>query len=69
MDKYTKFILTVIAVGIIGLNIHFFKDEIISQAHAVESHNHNAHEIYGLDMAVRMVVNKCMIDYEIIMCW
>ena len=34
MDKYTKFILTVIAVGIIGLNIHFFEDVIITPAHA-----------------------------------
>ena len=49
MDKYTKFILTVIAVGVIGLNIHFFKDEIISPAHAVESHTHDAYEIYGLE--------------------
>ena len=49
MDKYTKFILTVIAVGIIGLNIHFFKDEIISPAHAIESHTHESYEIYGLE--------------------
>ena len=49
MDKYTKFVLTVIAVAMIGLNIHFFKDEIISPAHAIESHKHNAYEIYGLE--------------------
>jgi hypothetical protein len=49
MDKYTKFILTVIAVGIIGLNIHFFKDEIISPAHAIESHTHESYDIYGLE--------------------
>ena len=50
MDKYTKFVLTVIAVGIIGLNYYFFKDEIISPAHSVESHSHthNANKIYGL---------------------
>ena len=30
MDKYTKFILTIIAVGN-GLNFHLFKDGIISQ--------------------------------------
>ena len=34
MDKYTKFILTVIAIGMIGLNIHFFKDDLISSAKA-----------------------------------
>ena len=34
MDKYTKFILTMIAVGIIGLNYHLFKGEIVSPVHA-----------------------------------
>ena len=35
IDKYTKFILTVIAVGIIGLNYQLiFKGNIISDANA-----------------------------------
>jgi hypothetical protein len=34
MDRYTKFVLTVIAVGIIGLNIHFFKEVVVTSAHA-----------------------------------
>ena len=34
MDRYTKFILTMIAVGIFGLNYHLFKGEIISSAYA-----------------------------------
>ena len=34
MDKYTKFILTIIAVGIIGLNYHLIKGDIISEANA-----------------------------------
>ncbi len=34
MDKYTKFILTVIAVGILGLNYYLFSGGIISPAHA-----------------------------------
>ena len=34
MDKYTKFILTLIAVGIIGINIHLFKGGIVSSAQA-----------------------------------
>ena len=34
MDKYTKFILSVIAVGIIGINLQLFKGEIISSAEA-----------------------------------
>ena len=58
MDRYTKFILTVIAVGVIGLNIHFFKDEIISPAHAVEFHKHKAFEVYDLEGAVKKIVNR-----------
>jgi len=35
MDRYTKTLLTIIAVGIIGINIHLFGDKIITPAHAV----------------------------------
>ena len=34
MDKYTKCILTIIAVGIIGINFQMFGDNIISPAYA-----------------------------------
>ena len=34
MDKYTKFILTMIAVGIIGINFQLFGGDIISEAEA-----------------------------------
>ena len=34
MDNYTKFILTTIAIGIMGLNFHLFKGDIISNAYA-----------------------------------
>ena len=47
--KYTNFLLTIIAMGIIGINIHFFKDELISVAHAFEYHTHDAYDIYGLE--------------------
>ena len=40
MDKYTKFILTMIAVGILGLNFHLFKGEIISEAQAASGQIH-----------------------------
>jgi hypothetical protein len=49
MKKYDQLILTIIAVGIIVLNIQLFKDDIISNANAIESHSHNSYEIYGLD--------------------
>ena len=34
IDKYTKFILTLIAVGILGLNFHLFKGDVIKNAYA-----------------------------------
>ena len=57
MDRYTKFILTVIAVGILTLNVQLFKDSLISEAKAGD---------YGLDpsrnktfeLGVKRVVKK-----------
>ena len=40
MDKYTKFILTMIAVGIIGLNYCLFKGGIVSPVHAASNEVH-----------------------------
>ena len=34
IDKYTKILLTVIAVGIIGINIHFYKISPVKEAKA-----------------------------------
>ena len=34
MDKYMKFVLTIIAVGIIGINFQLFGGDIISKANA-----------------------------------
>ncbi len=34
MDKYTKFVLTIIAVGILALNVQLFKDDIMTSANA-----------------------------------
>ena len=42
MDKYTKFILTMIAVGIIGINFQLFSGDIISKANAS---SHQVHKI------------------------
>ena len=60
MDKYTKFILTVIAVAMIG--ILFKGEKVISPAHAVEFHKHKAYEIYDLESKVRDIVNGCRVS-------
>ena len=59
IDRYTKVVLTIIAVGIIGLNVHFFKDDFIKEAHAVESHRHQLHQLIGLDTKIKLIVMSC----------
>ena len=68
MDKYAKFILTVIAVGIIGINFHLFKDEIISPAYAVESHYHYDWEIWSFESEVQNIVEDCRVSGSRIRC-
>ena len=43
MDRYTKFILTIIAVGIIGLNYNLFSGGVVSSAKA--GHGGDVHKI------------------------
>jgi len=68
MDKYTKFILTIIAVALFGINYHLFSGDIISKAeanhmieasHSVGSHNHSTDEISDFVHSVERVVGGC----------
>ena len=43
MDKYTKFILTMIAVALFGINYHLFSGDIVSSAKA--GHGGDVHKI------------------------
>ena len=43
MDKYTKFVLTVIAVALFGINFHLFSGNIISSAEARHNTNNTAY--------------------------
>jgi hypothetical protein len=70
IDRYTKVVLTIIAVGIIGLNVHFFKDDFIKEAHAgyefhthkhVKWHEHYSSEITDfLDRVQKIVTLDCV---------
>ncbi len=40
IDQYTKFLLTLIAVGILGLNFHLYKGSIIKNAFAANEQIH-----------------------------
>jgi len=54
MDKFTKGILTVIAVGIIGLNVQMMNgDGFITKAHSNEPHQHMSYNIIDFDGAVQ----------------
>ena len=39
IDKYTKFLLTLIAVGIIGINLHLFKGSVVKDALAATAND------------------------------
>ena len=43
MDNYTKFILTMIAVALFGINYHLFSGDIISSAEARHNTNNTAY--------------------------
>ena len=43
MDRYTKFILTMIAVALFGINYHLFSGDIISSAEAGHNTNNTAY--------------------------
>ena len=43
MDRYTKFILTMIAVALFGINFHLFSENIISSAEARHNTNNTAY--------------------------
>ena len=58
MDKFTKGILTVIAVGIIGLNVQMMNGGgFITKAHSYEFHNHKSTEIKDLDKAIYKAID------------
>ena len=58
-NNYTNFILTVIAVAMIG--ILFKGEKIITSAHAIESHQHSFLDIQSFEHAVKSIVtNECL---------
>ena len=70
MDKYTKFILTMIAVGIIGINVQLFKNDIISHANAEVGGKTGLDLMMDFDfvMAVQGIVQNCYVDDDSISC-
>ena len=64
MDKYTKFILTLIAVGIFSINVQLFKDDIITSANA-DVAGMSWFELrsdFDFKRAVKSIVRRCSVD-------
>ena len=57
MDKYSKFVLSVIAVCLIGINVHLFKNSFISIANAIESHTHYLSDVPHSHFAEHLPIN------------
>jgi len=71
MDKYTKSILTVIAVGIIALNIQLFDDDKISNISLFTEANASSSEYSSKEFvrAVRSIVRRyCEVSGSEIYC-
>tara|TARA_Y100000590_G_scaffold313512_1_gene354428 strand:+ start:166 stop:354 length:189 start_codon:yes stop_codon:yes gene_type:complete len=55
--------LTIIAVGIIGINIHIYKGSIIEDAYAHgNEHIHTMRHVYDLDTIMRMLAEHANDD-------
>jgi len=62
-NNYTNFILTVIAIAMIG--ILFKGEKIISSAHAYENHYHYPNDISGLASKVKQIVSQgCKVSFK-----
>ena len=65
MDKYTKFILTIIAVGVVGINLQMLSGKIITPAHAVSI---GTLDIWDFRHGVQRVVENCRVSENRIRC-
>jgi len=67
IDRYTKVLLTIIALGIIGLNIHFFSDDFFKEAQANENaHSHDTRDVRFLTTYIQAIVQgECVINEKI----
>ena len=63
--NYTNFVLTVIAVALIGI---LFKGEIIKPTHAATSHYHYIYELWDFKSQVKKIVQKCNVRGKFITC-
>ena len=55
MDKFTKSILTIIAIGVVGINLQMLNggNGFLTKAHSNEPHMHLSYEIIDLQTAIQ----------------
>ena len=61
MDKYTKTILTIIAIGVIGINVHLFGGKIITKSEArpyIDASYASLYNDRDLVRVVKMIVTR-----------
>ena len=66
MDKSSKIILSIIAIALLGINVQLYKSDnlnLISKAHAVDSHDHDYYDILNFTSSVERIIEGCEV-YE-----
>ena len=66
MDKSSKIILSIIAIALLGINVQLYKSDnlnLISKAHAVDSHDHDYYDIFNFTGSVERIIEGCEV-YE-----
>ena len=59
IDKYTKFILTLIAVGVLGLNFHLLNGSLTKDAYAdnnfviIDADHLTPHNVFVIELTAR----------------
>ena len=64
MDKYMKFIFTIIAVGIIGINFQLFNGDIITKANAGMNANLTKVQICDITECASLSNGRLMVKTE-----
>ena len=72
MNRYTKKILTIIAIGVFAINIHLFNDTIINKAEAQPYIDANYDQLFkdrDFKKAIKMIITReCGINGSKITC-
>ncbi len=66
MDRYTKFVLSIIAIGVIGINIYLFSNKIITNANASVAGMNASQLVNDRDFwkaVVKVIESRCSVNF------